>query len=207
MKNNEWIDTMTPLLKKNMAQASEEAYKNGCSLIDDAMILFKANRYARTTALSVLAEEEFSKAFILTICQEQDRWDSTIFKSLTRHSEKQGIAEAMRSYFEWFLNNFKNIMESNRNSAIPAQSAIYPGEAFMEKNLGMARSRFKKPIKDYMKQEGFYVGVTRKAEIKSLPSSISESHAKLTLEEANTFKIITEISVGNYDNVATLFES
>jgi hypothetical protein len=99
-KQNEWSKIVTPRIKGNMGESARAAYQNGCALHDDALLLFDGERFPRSAALAILAEEEFSKAFILFISVNQGRWDSDIYKALRQHPQKQGIAEGMRAHFE-----------------------------------------------------------------------------------------------------------
>jgi AbiV family abortive infection protein len=142
MKNNEWIDSMTPHLKLDMKETEHQAYTNGCSLIDDAELLYQAKRYARAMALAVLAEEEFSKAFILRMSLNDNRWDSTIYQSLRRHSNKQGIAESMRDFFKIFLNDYP--MEINKNEPIftQAQPSMPLRSDIMEEHIKTGKKLF-----------------------------------------------------------------
>ena len=94
-KKSDWVVTVTKELRQDMEITARAAYKNGCNLRQDAIVLFEAGRFPRAAALAILAEEEFSKAFILIISAQQGRWDSTIFKSLRRHSSKQAMSETM----------------------------------------------------------------------------------------------------------------
>lgn len=117
-KQNEWSKIVTPRIKGNMGESARAAYQNGCALHDDALLLFDGERFPRSAALAILAEEEFSKAFILFISVNQGRWDSNTYKALRQHPQKQGIAEGMRAHFDWFVENLKRVMEINRSSPI-----------------------------------------------------------------------------------------
>lgn len=203
-KNGDWVISVTPQLKSDMEDTARAAYENGNDLRQDALTLYESGRHSRAAALAVLAEEEYSKAFILKICAEQGRWDSNIYKALRKHPEKQGISEAMREYFSWYVDNYKRVMEMNRFAFIPVQPSSYPGDEKMTAILSTAKSRLKKPIKDFLKQDSFYVGIDGSAKILSTPSKIGKAEAKSCLDESLVFKIITEILLGDYSNIDSL---
>ena len=203
-KKSEWVVPVTAELRRDMEETARAAYENGCSLRQDATTLFEADRFPRAAALAILAEEEFSKAFILIISAKQGRWDSNIFKALRRHSEKQGISEAMRGYFDWFVSNYRRVMEMNRFTLIPRQTSIYPGHAKMDEIISKAKSRIAKPVKDFLKQDSFYVRCDERAKISCKPDSIGQKEAQSCLDESEAFKLITELALGDYINVESL---
>jgi AbiV family abortive infection protein len=120
-----WTDIVTPELKSAIHQAALASYANACELMKDAKILWRENRHARSGVLIILSEEEFSKAFILLICAQQNRWDSVIFDALLRHPEKQGIAEGMREYYN-------GAMKMSQFSSVPITPAILPDQERFE---------------------------------------------------------------------------
>jgi AbiV family abortive infection protein len=199
--SGDWIKDVTPSLEGNMREAAIAAYRNGLSLREDALILFESERYPRTAALAILSEEEFSKAFILLICINQKRWDSNIFKALRKHSEKQGISEGMRQYFELFVSNYKTVMEMNRFSFIQNTPSHDPSPVELERIVSTAKSRFKKPLKDYLKQDAFYINLSKSAEIISTPCKVGKPEAQECLDESFVFQLITEVALGSGSNV------
>lgn len=69
-------------LRSRLVESARAAYQSGCTLLSDAKTLIDTERYCRAGALAILAEEEYSKAFVLCICADTRRWDSVIFRSL-----------------------------------------------------------------------------------------------------------------------------
>jgi AbiV family abortive infection protein len=197
-----WKKVVTPQLKRNIEESAQAAYLNGCSLHEDAMCLFAAERYSRAAALAILAEEEFSKAFVLRICADQNRWDSNIYIALRKHSTKQGISEAMRDHFDWFNENYRRVMEINRYSLAQSQPATIPNKEKMTEIINKAKSRFAKPIRDYLKQNAFYVSVDKDAKPKSIPSSIGKKDAQQCLDESEKFKFVVEMLGGDTSGAA-----
>jgi len=197
-QKDDWSVPVTPELQKNMEETARAAYENGCSLKEDAIILFKADRFPRAAALAILSEEEFSKAFILINCAGQGRWDSNVFKALRRHPEKQGFSEAMRGYSDWFIDCNKWRMEFNKSALIPIALSRYPDRKNLEAIISKGKSHIEKPIKDFLKQDCFYVGYDKRAKISSKPNSISQKEAQIYLDESDKFKALTELAMKDY---------
>ena len=199
-KKSDWAVPVTPELRQDMEKTSRAAYGNGCSLKQDAITLFEAGRFPRAAALAILAEEEFSKAFMLIICAGQGRWDSNVFKALRKHPEKQGFSEATRGLLDLFVAHNKRVMEMNRCALIPIPLSRYPGHEKMEAIISKAKSRIAKPIKDFLKQDCFYVGYDERAKLSCTPDSIGQKEAQSCLDESEQFKVITELALGEYRN-------
>lgn len=191
-KKGDWVKEVTPELYNSMQASIEAAYNNACSLLDDSELLLKNKRYSRATALSILAEEEFSKSYILLSCLKQSRWDSNIYKSLKTHSTKQGISEAARNHFNWTNENIRKTEELNKTSEVKLEPMLFPDEDKTKELKELANSRFKKPINDHVKQNSFYVSLDKNANIMSTPTIITELNAKQSIAEAKEFKTITE---------------
>ena len=199
-KKSDWVVPVTPELRQDMEETVRAAYENGCSLRQDAITLFEARRFPRATALAILAEEEFSKAFMLIICAKQGRWDSNIFKALRRHPEKQGISEAMRGYLDWFIASNKRIMDLNRFALIPIPLSRYPDHGTMEVIISKGKSCLEKPKKDFLKQDCFYIGYDERAKLSCTPDSIGQKEAQSCLDQSEQFRVITELAFDDYRN-------
>ena len=163
-KKKSWTKTVDQKLKKNLDLAAIAAYENGCELSIDAQFLFKAQRYSRATALAILAEEEFSKAFTLKLSAVNERWDSIRFNALHHHANKQGLAEAVVNFIEW---------EKAKVRQTGGQMSEYPDENKGKQFVAEAKKRSRKPEKDYLKQKAFYVCISPEGEIKSVPRDIN----------------------------------
>ena len=196
-KHSEWVKTVTPDIRKNMEACAHAAYINGRALRDDAILLYKATRYPRAAALAILAEEEFSKAFILRTCANQDRWDSNVFCALRTHAKKQGISEGMLIYVEWLKENIRRVMELNRSSLVPSQPCALPTKETWEEILGTTKSRFSKPVRDHFKQDALYVSLDAEARLKSIPDSVTQSDAERCLKDSEQFQLVTEVLLGD----------
>ena len=77
-KDQAWNVNVDGPVHNNIQDSAKAAYLNGTALIEETRILFEATRYARASALAILAQEELGKAFILLMCAQDQRWDSAI---------------------------------------------------------------------------------------------------------------------------------
>jgi len=196
MNNQEsWVDTVTPQLRESIQHIALAAYANACELLRDARLLLREDRCARAGALVILSEEEFSKAFILLVCTQLDRWDSEIFYALKRHPKKQGVAEAMNEYFDWFVDNYNRIAEMNRFSFIPATPAVLPSQQQWDEMIVKSKKDIKKAKKEQYKQSLLYVGFDRMAKISSDPRNADIKEVENCFKEAVNFKEGVELAM------------
>lgn len=203
-KRSGWVKVVTPDIRENMEASAHAAYTNGCALRDDAILLYEANRYPRSAALAILAEEEFSKAFILRTCANDGRWDSNIYNALRTHANKHGISEGMLIYIKWLTENIRRVIEMNRFCLVPSQPSIYPTKEKWEEILGTAKSRFSKPVRDHFKQDAIYVSLDEEGWLRSAPNSVTQSDAQRCLKDAEQFQLVTEVLLGNPEAAAKL---
>jgi AbiV family abortive infection protein len=199
-QKGDWSIPVTLELRKNMEEIFRAAYDNGCSLREDALILFEASRFPRAAALTILAKEEFSKAFILIISAGQGRWDSNLFKALRKHPEKQGMSEAMKGFLDWFTDCNKWRIKFNQSALIPISLSRYPEREKIEEFISRGKSCIKKPVKDFLKQECFYVGYDERAKMTCSPVSIGQNEAQSCLDETEKLKVIIELAMDDYKN-------
>lgn len=88
---------------------------NGKKLLEDAKCLFDWDRYSTALALSVLAQEELAKAFLLQLVADDALpWLSEVQRSMARHQSKHLLAIVM----EWLPPfDFDLLAEQQRRSA------------------------------------------------------------------------------------------
>ena len=192
-KKKEWIIKVSPELEKNLIASATEVYCNGCDLYDDALALYEIGRYSRSTALAILAEEEFSKALLLSACAAEKRWDSNIYKVLREHNIKQAFAEALRNRVEW--------LKVACHTSISAGESVDKQRALAENPPDYVKAEMKekfekickKPVNDYLKQDSLYVSINENGSVKSAPKSISEIQAKNVISETLKAKDAVEI--------------
>ena len=78
--------------------------KNGKNLLEDAQSMFDFDRFSTALALSVLAQEEFAKAFVLQLVVDDALpWLPEIQRSMARHQCKHLLAIVMEWLppFDW----------------------------------------------------------------------------------------------------------
>lgn len=195
---SEWISVVDEEHCARLLKGARAAYENACSLISDAKTLLAAERFPRAGALAILAEEEFSKSFVLCICARDRRWDSAIFQSLTDHGAKQAISQAMLAYWQWLQTNLRRVAELNRFSFIPAQPALFPTQVEWVSMVENARaSNIKKRQRDKLKQRFLYVGIGREAHVIHRPATLSKQATLECIDVASTFKAVTEHALAN----------
>ena len=197
-KKPDWSLPVTSELRQNMEETARSAYENGCNLIKDAVTLFDVGRFARAAALAILAGEEFSKSFMLINCAMYNRWDSAIFNALFRHSEKQAFSESLMNLLELCDTRNRRINQINKCQLIPIPFSRYPSRENIEEVISKGKSRIKKPIKDFLKQNCFYVRCDEKATLQCKPDSIGQNEAQSCLEDSEEFRKITELQFNEY---------
>lgn len=80
---------------------------NGKMLLDDARLLFGWDRFATALALAVLAQEEFSKSFLLRLVQDEALpWLPEVQRSMAIHQCKHLLALVMEWLPPFDMHNF-----------------------------------------------------------------------------------------------------
>lgn len=78
-----------PPKSEALARSIAATIENGKKLLSDAEFLFDFDRYSTAFALSVLAQEEFAKAFLLQLVADSALpWVPEVRRSMTRHECK-----------------------------------------------------------------------------------------------------------------------
>lgn len=191
-----WKKDVDEQLTKDLELAAHAAYDNGCELSIDARLLFESHRYSRATALAILAEEEFSKAFTLKLSADNKRWDSTLYDSLRSHAIKQGLAEAVVNFIE---------AEKAKARWIGGFTSAYPDEKKAKEFVAAAKKRLRKPVKDHLKQDALYVAISKEGKIKSIPKNITREEAENSLFQTELFKINVDILFGDESALERFF--
>lgn len=179
-----WIKTVDEKLQKDLEHVAQAAFDNGCELLNEARFLFESDRYSRATALSILAEEELSKAFIVKMSASNKRWDSNIYLSLRRHADKQGIAEALVKYILWL---------KQTTELLGGLAWTFSDETKFKEVVAAAKKRLRKPVKDHLKQDALYVSLSEDGKIQSVPKDITRDDASGSLLSTETFHAMVAI--------------
>lgn len=193
LPDGEWVEIVTEKISASLKSAACASYENGCALLDDARVLNAASRFPRASALAILAEEEFSKAFIVCSAVQQKRWDSNLFRGLRDHAPKQAVAQGMLNYWEWAKQNSQRVADMNSRSVIQCTPSYIPDETLLSEMLGdLKRSHIKKRQRDKEKQNYFYVGIDRNGNVDNDPGPTSKETAIAEIEHAIEFRKIAE---------------
>ena len=89
---------------KTFSRSISACFENGKALLGDAKLLFDWDRFSTALALSVLAQEEFAKAFVLQLVVDDALpWLPEIQRSMARHQCKHLLAIVMEWLppFDW----------------------------------------------------------------------------------------------------------
>ena len=83
---------------ETLSETISACISNGKNLLEDSKFLFDFDRFSTALALSVLAQEEFAKAFLLQlVADEAIPWLPEVQRSMARHQCKHLLALVM----EW----------------------------------------------------------------------------------------------------------
>lgn len=157
---------------------AQAALANGRDLIADAELLLGAGRVPRTIALSILATEELSKTLLVWCWLLAERKgksvDPTVLrKGLRNHKAKLVMPSIVR---EAFRSSVGASLEDEIKRLID-----YVPEATRHAETS-----------DRIKQNAFYVHFTDE-KVESPSESISESHAKASLDLAKSWARVLEM--------------
>src|SRR5579863_4969588 len=100
---------------ETLSKSITASIKNGKKLLEDAKLLFDCERFPTAFALSVLAQEEFAKAFLLQLVADGALpWLPQVQRSMVRHECKHLLALVM----EWIGPlDWTEVMEQDKRSS------------------------------------------------------------------------------------------
>jgi len=181
--------------KEKVQHAIKECVENGEKLLEEAHILFDWERYGRARALTILAAEEFAKAFVLHLV-----WEGVIpltqavRRSLRDHSSKHLMAIVM----SWIPDDVDMMVsmgveqwlkrEFNRDLRVPpwVADAINlwrhqklsrtwePDWAYEKRSVHVADGEL-----DRQKQNGLFVNLGSDCSVVSTPGQITRKDAEM----------------------------
>jgi AbiV family abortive infection protein len=203
--------------KEKIFECSLEAcIGNGARLLEDAELLFNMDRHASAVALSILAEEEFAKAFLLRlVIEEAVPWTTEVRRSLSDHSSKHLLGLVV-DWLSTLLGEFWEELErldARRKNGEPAtvvDKVPWPGEVadalnlyrfekldnwrsgyrayIAEEDFPESKDTLRKVIAhDRKKQNAFYVGFGSDGQCCNKPEQITMEEAKAELERGKRF--------------------
>lgn len=190
--------------KVSLNKAIEASLRNGERILNDAEMLLYPESAPTAFALSVLAQEEFAKAFLLYLVETQCvLWDNNIVRALNDHSCKQ----LMCLLIDFLSPDIDKFLE--RMPAIERKQPILPVHIIDTINIirhekldRSSRSDWIDPedphlepiVKkiadgdfDKLKQDALYVRIGHAGEVVSEPNKITLKLAETELEKAKRF--------------------
>lgn len=195
-KKKEWTIKPEDVPTKALQESSLRCYKNATDILKDAQLLYENGRYARASALAILAEEELAKAFILNICAFQKRWDSVIWGALTSHGTKQAISEGMQQVVDQIdkqIKNDKMIADMNRRSLISTIGPNYVNQDSINKiTADVKKKHMIKKSRDAFKQDKLYISLDKNCLVSNDPAITSQTDAEDCINHTKQFSSIVE---------------
>jgi AbiV family abortive infection protein len=215
----------------NLHQAIVESYASGDRLAEDAQYLCDFKRYPTAFSLSILAQEEFAKAFLLQLVMDGSLpWNLQVQRALRSHSCKQLAALIMdflerKDFFDWYpkADWIKRISEVPNHVLDAIQLLVH------EFVYGRHRSDWKdsdsrpldplaKQVADGMidrhKQNGFYVQIAFNGTVASSPLQVLRKTCISELERTRRVRGVlhvreegpTSATSHEYDHVLAIFK-
>jgi len=192
-------------------QASIDAcIANGDRLLDDALQLEFQEPASTRLMVSMLAQEEFAKAFLLFLVkQEIIPWDGDLLRAMNNHSCKHLVAIVMEYVDpQWeTIEELRSILDAEfaLDGAFPkpvssALNILYfekirRGDFFDENDYDPEVVRIASGERDKVKQDAVYVSIDRSGRVKSTPSSITLEAAKEEYEKAGRYRwLVTSLA-------------
>ena len=191
-----WSMPWSDALAARLTVTSRAAHAAGSGLHDDALLLFEHRRFASATALAVLADEEFSKAWVLEQCVQSRRWDSEVVKRLRFHPAKHSVGQFARDWQDWFAESYRSVMTGSGASRDVVVPTLPPKAKLDEMQRAMAGT-VKASSRDALKQRALYVDFDNNGSVVSTPADVGEEEARIVLDDVDAIRAIVEASFGD----------
>lgn len=178
---------------------------NGERLVEDAELLHSFCRFPTALSISVLAQEEFAKAFLLVLVRrEVIPWTIECQKALRSHDCKH-LAGVM---IEWLGPPLDEALARSSTSSRGKQFESFPPNIAVAINI-LRHEKFERfrsgyadrdpedngpsrkiaeGLLDRVKQRGFYVGITKQGQVDSLPNHVTEVQSHEQFERAKLYR-------------------
>ena len=183
---------MADVPKHDLCAAIRASFENAERLLQDAGYLLEYGCFPTSYALSILAQEEFAKAFLLHLAHiKVIPWDSDVCQALRQHTCKQLVAmimEYLNSEWERYLatleiprqktfpRHIADALNIIRHEKIPRERAF----SWLEDEEAICDSEARRIADgsvDKQKQNAFYVDVAKTGQIASTPFGITSETA------------------------------
>jgi AbiV family abortive infection protein len=188
----------------NDIQTSIEAcLANGKRLLDDALLLEFQEPASTRLMVSMLAQEEFAKAFLLFLVkQEIIPWDSELLRVMNNHACKHLVAIVIE-YLDpqWdTVDELRSILDAEfaLDGAFPkavssALNILYHekmqrGDFFDDNDYDPQVVRVASGQRDKVKQDAVYVSIDRSGRVRSTPSNVTMDAANEEYEKAGRYR-------------------
>jgi len=193
--------------RQHLEKSIQATIDNGMRLLDEAELLKDWEKYPTALALSILAQEEFSKAFLIYLVKEKMvPWSVEIRRALTDHICKQ-LLGLILGYITPSDEDFKKIIErlkkknySNRELERRVADAI---NVFRHEKIRRWEDQkwwwdedpqYEINVKkifhgslEKRKQNAIYVRVNKQGQVSSRPVQISKDTVDIELAKASNF--------------------
>lgn len=101
-------------MKKIPSKTISACFDNGKKLLEDAKLLFDWDRFSTALALSILAQEEFAKAFLLELVADDALpWLAEVQRSIARHQCKHLLGVIMEWLPPFDVDRLREQMKKN----------------------------------------------------------------------------------------------
>ncbi len=199
MTNNQLTVAKQEAQPDDFSPAIRATLENGDRLVEDARWLLDLDRHATAFALSILAQEEYAKAFVLHLVQSRAiPWNSDVRRTLRDHTCKQlvgTIMDFLQPDWDEFLARLEgrkqrplspkiadamNIIRHEKVSRDRDSTWIWDDQSPCDQQ---ARKIAEGHI-DKQKQDSLYVGVGRTGQVTSTPLRIAPEDAEREFEKS-----------------------
>lgn len=217
---------------EHINEAIPVCIKNGKRLVEDAEYLQEYERYPSAFSLSVLAQEELEKAFILVLVRDNVLpWTQEIKRSIHNHECKHLVGIIM----EWLgppiekaIERMKSYLNTWEPEKMPRDVSVAinilrhekierfkEGYNFKEKEWDGVARQIAKGLKSRLKHRGFYISLTKDGGLDSfLPNLITNDMLQEEIERAKQYIEFAEdahrgivMSKGEYDMAKAIIKA
>ena len=203
------VDRQTPPNHSALTSSIEACVANAERLLDDTMMLEFQKPLASRLVLSMLAQEEFAKAFLLFLVREQViAWSPYLLRAMNDHACKQLIGTVIEylsprwdESYEEMVQRIRKEVAQGSNLPLLVADAI---SILRHEKIGRWESRswewadppnydgtalrIAEGSRDRIKQDALYVRLGRDGRVASTPFTITQSSSDEEYERAKNYR-------------------